>query len=79
MDTLALGLKIALNLIDDGRIDKFVEDRYASYKSGIGADIVSGKASLEDIEKYALSLGEVKNQSGRQEYLESIVNEVMFG
>ncbi len=79
MDTLALGLKMATRMIEDGRIDEFVAQRYASYKSGIGADIVSGKATLQDLEKYALALGEVKNDSGRQEYLEGIMNEVMFG
>ncbi len=79
MDTIALGFKIATRMIEDGRIDSFVDQRYASYKTGIGADIVSGKASLDDLEKYALALGEVKNESGRQEYLEGIMNEVMFG
>ncbi|MEI6101715.1 MAG: xylose isomerase [Eubacteriales bacterium] len=79
MDTLALGLKVATRMIEDGRIESFVDQRYASYKTGIGADIVSGKAKLEDLEKYALALGEVKNDSGRQEYLEGILNEVMFG
>jgi xylose isomerase len=79
MDTIALGLRMATKMIEDGRIEDFVAQRYASYKSGIGADIVSGKATVEDLEKYALSLGEVQNQSGRQEYLEGILNEVMFG
>lgn len=79
MDTFALGLKIADKLIKDGRIDKFVEDRYSSFNSGIGADIISGKADLKSLEEYALSIGDVKNNtSSRQEYLESIVNQVMF-
>ncbi|MPN54467.1 Xylose isomerase [bioreactor metagenome] len=79
MDTIALGFKMATRMIEDGRIDSFVDQRYASYKTGIGADIVSGKATLDDLEKYALSMGEVKNESGRQEYLEGVLNEVMFG
>ncbi len=79
MDTLALGLRMATRMIEDGRIDEFVDQRYASYKTGIGADIVSGKATLQDLEKYALALGEVQNQSGRQEYLEGVMNEIMFG
>jgi xylose isomerase len=79
MDAFALGLKVADRLIADGRIDKFVEDRYSSYKKGIGADIVSGKATLEDMEKHALALGDVVDlKSGRQEYLENIVNSIMF-
>jgi len=79
MDTFALGLRIADKLIKDGRIDKFIEERYSSFNSGIGADIVSGKATIEDLEKYALSMGDVKsNTSSRQEYLESVLNQVMF-
>lgn len=80
MDTFALGLRIADKLITDGRIDKFVADRYASWNSGIGADIISGKATLADLEKYALEKGEVTASltSGRQEMLESILNNIMF-
>ncbi len=79
MDTFAIGLKIAAALIEDGRLDSFVEERYASYKSGVGADITSGKATLESLSEHALSLGEVTtNTSGRQEYLEGIMNDIMF-
>lgn len=79
MDTFALGLRVADKLIKDGRLDKFVADRYVSYKSGIGAEIVSGKATMESLMEYSLAMGEVKtNLSGRQEMLEGIVNNVMF-
>ncbi|MDO4944027.1 MAG: xylose isomerase [Ruminococcus sp.] len=80
MDTFALGLKAAAKLIEDGRLDKFVDDRYASWTTGIGADIIAGKATMADLEKYALEKGEVTGSltSGRQEYLESVVNQVMF-
>lgn len=79
MDAFALGLIIADKMIKDGRIDIFTEKRYESYKSGIGAQIVSGKATMADLEKYALSMGDVKtNISGRQEYLENILNSIMF-
>ena len=80
MDTFALGLRIADKLIADGRLDKFVADRYASWNTGIGADIISGKATLADLEQYALSKGEVTASlsSGSQERLESILNNIMF-
>lgn len=80
MDTFALGLRIAAKMIEDGRLDKFVEDRYASWNTGIGADIIAGKVSMEDLEKYALEKGEVVDSltSGRQEMLESILNSIMF-
>lgn len=80
MDAFALGLRIADRIIRDGRLEQFVKDRYKSYQSGIGADIVSGRAKIEDLEKYALKLGEVNDiGSGRQEYLEDILNSIMFG
>ena len=80
MDTFALGLKMADKIIKDGRIDKFIDERYKSFGSGIGEKIVKGEASIEEIEKYALSLGEITtNISGRQEYLESTLNQILFG
>ncbi|MBR6101976.1 MAG: xylose isomerase [Ruminococcus sp.] len=80
MDTFALGLRIAAKLIEDGRVDKFVADRYASWTTGIGKDIIDGKVTMEDLEKYALEKGEVTASltSGRQEMLESIMNNIMF-
>lgn len=80
MDTFALGLKIAYAIIDDGRIDDFVKERYKSYTHGIGADILNGKTDFEKLTRYALSNGEITtNTSGRQEMLESIINSIMFG
>jgi len=80
MDTMALGFKLANKIIEDGRLDSFVEDRYSSYKTGIGAKIVAGTTNLAELEKYALDLGEVtNNQSGRQEEFESILNSIIFG
>lgn len=80
MDTMALGLKFADKLIHDGKLDQFVSDRYASYNEGIGKKIVSGNVTIEELEEYALKMGDVKtNTSGRQEYLEGLVNQVLFG
>jgi xylose isomerase len=79
MDTYALAFKIADKIIKDGRIDNFVSDRYSSYKKGIGQKIVNNKINLEELADYALSLKEVKVESGKQEYLESIINNIIFG
>lgn len=79
MDAFALGLRNACKIIEDGRIDEFVKERYASYHSGIGAKILSDSTDLEELSRYALALDEVKLQSGRQEYLESVVNGLLFG
>lgn len=80
MDTFALGYKAAMKLIEDGRLEKFVEDRYSSWTTGIGADIVNGKIDMAGLEKYALEKGEVVDSltSGRQEMLEAILNNILF-
>ena len=79
MDTFALGLLKAAALIEDGRLDAFVAERYASYQSGIGAKIRSGEVTLAELAAYAEKLGApVQPASGKQERLESIVNQVLF-
>jgi xylose isomerase len=76
MDAFARGLKIAANIRKDGRLGGFVKSRYSSWDSGIGKDIEKGKVGFAELEKYAIKLGEVKtNQSGRQEFLENLINE----
>jgi xylose isomerase len=76
MDTFARGLKIAAEIRKDGRLQKFVEERYSSWDTGIGEKIENGKVSFKELEEYALKMGEVKtNKSGRQEYLENLINE----
>ena len=78
MDAFALGLRNAYKIIEDGRIDEFVKKRYSSYESGMGAKIVNGETDLNELSEYALSLNEVKPESGRQEYLESVINSIIF-
>ncbi len=76
MDAFARGLKIAAAIRKDGRLAEFVKQRYSSWDSGIGAKIESGKASFGDLETYILKKGEVTpNTSGRQEFLENLINE----
>ena len=79
MDTYALGLKVADKLIKDGRLDQNLQDRYASYNSGIGKQIVDNKTNLTDLAKYAKDLKTLDVKSGKQEYLESIINSVIYG
>ncbi len=78
MDTFALGMRKALELVADGRIDEFIKNRYASYNDGIGAEIVKGNTSFEKLYDYAMGLGTITVESGRQEYLESVINNVLF-
>ncbi len=76
MDAFARGLKIAAAIRKDGRLDAFVKQRYSSYDGGIGKQIEKRKVGFKELSDYALKLGEVKtNQSGRQEFLENLINE----
>ncbi|NLB43191.1 MAG: xylose isomerase [Clostridiales bacterium] len=80
MDTFALGLIKAAMIIEDGRIDNFIKERYASFESGIGAKIRSGETNLAELAEYAEKMGAPELPgSGKQEYLESIVNSILFG
>lgn len=78
MDSFAIGAKVAQKLIDDQVLENVIDNRYSSYKDGIGLEIVEGKTDLKSLEQYALDLGEITNQSGRQEQLRAIVNSYLL-
>jgi len=74
MDTFARGLIIADKILQNGEYSKIRKDRYASYDSGKGKEFEEGKLSLEDLRNYAVEQGEPATISGRQEYLENLIN-----
>ena len=78
MDTFAIGLKVASKIIKDGRIEEFAANRYSSYRSGIGKKIAENETDFEELYTYAVNLKQIDVESGRQEYLESIINNLMF-
>lgn len=80
MDSFALGLIKAAELIEDGRIDSFVADRYKSYHdTEIGRRIREGTATLAQCAAAAEANGSTALPgSGRQEYLEGVINSIMF-
>jgi xylose isomerase len=57
-----------------GEYARIRKERYASYDSGKGAEFEAGKLSLEDLRQYAIENGEPKIISGKQEYLENLIN-----
>ncbi len=78
MDAFARGAKIAAAIRKEGVLADFVKQRYSSWDAGIGADIESGKASFGSLESYMLEKGDsAANKSGRQEYLENLINEYL--
>ncbi|QDT75783.1 xylose isomerase [Lacipirellula limnantheis] len=75
MDAFAQGLKIAAAMRADGKLAGIVKERYASWDSGLGAEIEGGKHSLASLEKLMLEKGEAaSNRSGRQEMIENLIN-----
>ncbi len=80
MDAFARGLKIAAAIRKDGRLAEFVRQRYSSWDTGIGAKIERGQTNFNELEAYILKKGDAApNSSGRQEYLENLINEFICG
>ncbi|MBO9657435.1 MAG: xylose isomerase [Chitinophagaceae bacterium] len=74
MDTFARALLTAEAILEKSDYKKIRTDRYASFDSGKGAEFEAGKLSLEDLRAFAVANGEPKAVSGKQEYLENLVN-----
>lgn len=74
MDTFARALITADDILRKSEYKKFRKERYASFDSGKGKEFEQGKFSLEDLRTYAIENGEPVGRSGKQEYLENIIN-----
>ncbi|EUJ39509.1 xylose isomerase [Listeria weihenstephanensis FSL R9-0317] len=78
MDTFARGLKAAARMKEAGFLDNLVADRYASFKTGVGADIVAGKMDFHSLSKYAMEHDQIKNSSTHLEFVKSRLNDFLF-
>src|SRR5690606_39465736 len=74
MDTFARALITADKNINNTDYLKLRKERYASFDSGKGKELEEGKLTLEDLRQYAIEVGEPPLVSGRQEYLENLIN-----
>jgi xylose isomerase len=74
IDTFARALITADKVLSKSDYKKVRKDRYASYDSGKGKEFEEGKLSLEDLRTYAIENGEPTAKSGKQEYLENLIN-----
>jgi xylose isomerase len=74
MDVFARALLVADNVLQHSDYKKIRQDRYASYNSGSGKAFEEGKLSLEELREYAIAHGEPTQLSGKQEYLENLIN-----
>jgi xylose isomerase len=75
LDTLARGLKGAAALIEDGSYDRAIEERYAGWSEKGAAAMLAGQRTLAQIADWVESDNiSPQPRSGRQEYLENLVN-----
>ncbi|MFN3314716.1 MAG: xylose isomerase [Hyphomonas sp.] len=74
LDALARGLIAAASILEEGELDRFVDARYAGWNETLGKWIMDG-ASLESISDKVVADGiDPQPRSGRQEWLENILN-----
>lgn len=79
MDVMALALKVAARLIEDGRLDQLIKARYAGWNGDLGQRILQGNLSLSELAQFAQKHDLApEHHSGQQELLENIVNQILF-
>jgi len=75
LDHLARALINAAALIEDGKLDQFVEKRYAKWNDALGQKIFAKDSTLASIADHAVASNlNPKPVSGGQEYLENLVS-----
>ena len=77
MDAFARALVTADRIMKESPYSSFREERYASFDSGAGKQFENGKLTLEDLRDHAFKHGEPRQISGRQEWLENIINQYL--
>lgn len=79
MDTMALSLERAANMIENDLLSQNIAQRYAGWNEPLGKQILSGEHSLQSLAQHTVDsdLTPVK-ESGRQEYLENVVNSFIY-
>ena len=79
IDTLARALLVAAALVEGGTLERMREERYAGWAGELGTAILSGGATLLELER-RVSTGAIDPQpvSGRQEILENLVNQQIW-
>jgi xylose isomerase len=75
MDACARGFLAAVDMLEDGALTKPLAERYAGWDAAEGQAILAGRRSLAELADRAIGAGlDPQPRSGRQEYLESVVN-----
>lgn len=75
MDAFARALVVADQVMQQSPYLKFRKERYASFDNGAGKDFEEGRLQLEDLRNFAAKNGEPTQLSGKQEWLENMINQ----
>ena len=75
MDSFARALLTANEILEKSPYKTYRANRYSSFDNGKGKDFASGNLTLEDLRAYAIEKGEPATISGKQEWLENIINQ----
>jgi len=73
-DTLARALLAAARILEEGRLQALLDERYKGWSEGLGREILDGTRSLADLAAHvAAAKADPQPRSGRQERLENLV------
>ena len=79
IDTLALSLEKAAKLIEQEVLLKVVDERYQGWNQSLGKAILAGEHSLDSLREHVLAADlQPQPVSGKQEYLENLVNRYLY-
>ena len=78
MDSYARGLLVAHEILENSSLMDARRERYASFDSGQGQAFANGDLSLQDLRDYAAKQGEPRRLSGRQEWVENVINDFIY-
>ncbi len=78
MDAYARALLIADRINSEGKLEEFKNQRYRSFNEPDGKRFEAGKLSLTDLRDMAAASPEPVLESGKQEWVESVLNNYMF-
>jgi len=78
MDAFARGLLVAHALLSESPLRDVKGRRYASFDAGKGRAFERGELSLVDLRDHAAAAGEPATTSGKQEWLENVVNDYLL-
>jgi xylose isomerase len=78
MDAFAVGLEVAYRIQQEGKLAAFIKDRYSSFDTADGQRFEKGQMKLEELAALAKDYGTVGFTSGKQEYLENLLNQYLL-